>query len=74
MYHIVLRVRLQILLPKMFQDSYFDESLMMEPLFVPARTVKVAPLFNKETTRHRKQTENAGCIDARSLRGIVLES
>lgn len=42
MYHIVLRVRLQILLPKMFQDPYFDESLMMESLFVPARTVKVA--------------------------------
>lgn len=42
MYHIVLRVRFQILLSEMLQDSHFDESLMMESLLVPARTVKAA--------------------------------
>lgn len=49
MYHIVLRVRLQILLSEMLQDSHFDESLVMESLLVPARTAKDA-MLNKETT------------------------
>lgn len=42
MYHIVLRVHVQILLSEMLQDSHLDERLMMESLFVPARTVKAA--------------------------------
>lgn len=46
MYHIVLRVRLQVLLPEMLQDSHLDERLMMESLFVPARTV-----LNEDTTQ-----------------------
>lgn len=71
MYHIVLRVRLQILLSEMFQDSHFDESLMMESLLVPARTVKAAAI-NKKNATVRSESErirkNAGCIGHYSLR------
>lgn len=37
-YHIVGSVRLQVLLPQVFQDLHLDECLVMESLFVPART------------------------------------
>lgn len=71
MYHIVLRVRLQILLSEMFQDSHFDESLMMESLLVPARTVKAAAI-NKKNATVRSESErirkNAGCIGHYLLR------
>lgn len=59
MYHIVLRVCLQILLSEMLQDSHFDESLMMESLLVPARTVKAA-LLNKETTQRARKADASG--------------
>lgn len=59
MYHIVLRVRLQILLSEMFQDSHFDESLMMESLLVSARTVKAAAI-NKKTPRYARKANASG--------------
>lgn len=38
MYHIVRRIRGQVFFPEVFQDLHLDERLMMESLFVPART------------------------------------
>jgi len=53
-YHIVLRVRLEILLSQVLQNSDFDERLMVESLFVPANEKKKTCFFFLLQTDRRK--------------------
>jgi hypothetical protein len=54
-YHIVLRVRLEILLSQVLQNSDFDERLMVESLFVPANEKKKNLLLLSASNRSEEE-------------------
>jgi len=57
-YHVVLRVRLEILLSQVLQNSDFDERLMVESLFVSAKEKPDSFCFKR--TRNAKAFVKGG--------------